>query len=147
MVLLARKRPAEYQPLAGDKICNPFRKLDDLVQEEHKNEEHGLYMTFYKEPQGYCKTALSDLQGSWQLLRNTVLEKHPFPDSDRLLFHIEEGMSWESVRNLNSMHNTLLLIRNIAINANAPEDVLEYIEMVSEDLDGVLAAISEGEKI
>ena len=104
-------------------------------------------MPFHEEPQGYYKTALSDLQGSWQLLRNTVLEKHPFPDSDRLLFHIEEGMSWESVRNLDSMHKTLLLIRNIAINAKAPEDVLEDIELVSEDLDEVLAAISEGEKI
>ena len=104
-------------------------------------------MPFHKEPQGYCKTALSDLQGAWQLLRNTVLEKHPFPDSDRLLFHIEEGMSWESVRNLNSMHNTLLLIRNIAINATAPDDVSEHIEMVIEDLDAVFAAIAEGEKI
>ena len=104
-------------------------------------------MSFYEEPQGYCKTALSDLQGSWQLLRNAVLDKHPFPDSDRLLFHIEEGMSWESVRNLKNMHNALLLIRNIATNAKAPEDVLEFIELVSKDLDEVFAAISKGEKI
>lgn len=56
-------------------------------------------------------------------------------------------MSWESVRNLDSMHNTLLLIRNIAANARAPEDVLENIELVSEDLDSILTAISEGKKL
>jgi hypothetical protein len=104
-------------------------------------------MTFFKEPSGYSKTALSDLQGAWQHLRNTVLEVHPFPESGRLLFHIDEGMSWENVRNLDNMRNILLLISNIAINAKAPDDVSQQIEMVIEDLDEVFAAIADGEKI
>jgi hypothetical protein len=52
-------------------------------------------MSFQEEPTGYDKTALSDLQGAWQNLRDTVVEKHPFPEWERLLFHIDEGMSWE----------------------------------------------------
>ena len=104
-------------------------------------------MPFYKEPTGYSKTALSDLQGAWQLLRTVVLKVHPFPESGRLLFHIDEGMSWENVRNLDNMHNTLLLMRNIAVNAKAPDDISQNIEMVIEDLDDVFAAFAEGEKI
>ncbi|MBW1717255.1 MAG: hypothetical protein JRJ77_15770 [Deltaproteobacteria bacterium] len=93
-------------------------------------------MPFYKEPEIYGKTALSDLQGAWQNLRNEVV---------RLLFHIDEAMSWESVRNLEHMRKTLLVIQNIAAQAKAPEDVIEWIEIVREDLDEVFAAIAEGE--
>jgi hypothetical protein len=71
-------------------------------------------MKFYEEPPLYQKTILSDLQGAWVNLRQTVVENHPFPGSDRLLFHIDEAMSWESVRNLSQMRNTLLLIQNLA---------------------------------
>jgi hypothetical protein len=31
-------------------------------------------MAFYREPDGYEKTLLSDLQGSWQSLREAVVE-------------------------------------------------------------------------
>ena len=55
---------------------------------------------FDTEATGYEKTAISDLQGSWGNLRDAVVEKFGFPDSERLLFHIDEAMSWESVRNL-----------------------------------------------
>ena len=57
-------------------------------------------MTFYEEPTHYEKTVISDLQGAWENLRQTVVEHHPFPESKRLLFHVNEGMSWESVRDL-----------------------------------------------
>jgi hypothetical protein len=48
----------------------------------------------------YVKTALSDLQGAWIILRDAVVDNFGFPDSDKLLFHIDEAMSWESVHNL-----------------------------------------------
>jgi len=102
-------------------------------------------MPFYKEPEIYGKTALSDLQGAWQNLRNEVVDAIPFPEWERLLFHIDEAMSWESVRNLEHMRKTLLVIQNIAAQAKAPEDVIEWIEIVREDLDEVIAAIAEGE--
>jgi len=53
-------------------------------------------MPFVTEPTGYEKTAISDLQGSWGNLRDAVVENFGFPDSDRLLFHINEAMSWEA---------------------------------------------------
>lgn len=71
-------------------------------------------MGFAKEPSGYNKTALSDLQGAWSNLRETVVDNFGFPNSDKLFFHIDEAMSWECVRNLKLMKETLLLAHNIA---------------------------------
>jgi hypothetical protein len=36
-------------------------------------------MAFDKEPSGYKKTVLSDLQGAWQNLRDTVVSMRDFP--------------------------------------------------------------------
>jgi hypothetical protein len=95
-------------------------------------------MKFYEEPPGYEKTILSDLQGGWGNLRQAVVESHPFPGSDKLLFHIDEAMSWESIRNLSQMRNALLLIQNIAQTNGAPDDVVEWIEDVVETLKELL---------
>jgi len=102
-------------------------------------------MAFITEPAGYEKTAISDLQGSWGNLRDAVVENFGFPDSDRLLFHVDEAMSWESVRNINIMSKTFLLVQNIAIQADAPEEVIEWIDDVRESIDAAVAAIAEGE--
>ena len=40
-------------------------------------------MAFDKEPVGYEKTVLSDLQGAWQNLRDTVVEHAGFTDRER----------------------------------------------------------------
>jgi len=50
-------------------------------------------MGFPTEPTSYEKTALSDLQGAWIGLRAAVVDNFGFPDSDKLLFHIDEAMS------------------------------------------------------
>ena len=102
-------------------------------------------MTFYTEPPHYRKTVLSDLQGAWGNLREAVVQTHPFPEFERLLFHIDEGMSWENVRNLDNMRKTLLLIRNIAVQSKVPDEVSEWIEDVEENLEEVFTAIAEGE--
>ncbi len=68
-------------------------------------------------------------------------ESHPFPGSDKLLFHIDEAMSWESVRNLSQMRNTLLLIQNLAQTNQAPDEVIEWIEDV---VDALKEALDEG---
>ena len=98
-----------------------------------------------EEPIHYEKTALSDLQGAWENLRDAVVEHHPFPEWQRLLFHIDEGMSWESVRQLDHMRETALLIRNIASQADVPEAVTFWIDTVWHNLEDVCAAIAEGE--
>ena len=100
-------------------------------------------MGFITEPTGYKKTVLSDLQGSWGNLRSAVVENFGFPDSDKLLFHIDEAMSWESVRNLNIMKKTFILVQNIAIQANAPDEVIEWVDDVRESIDAAVAAIAE----
>ena len=101
-------------------------------------------MSFYTEPTEYEKTAFSDLQGTWGNLRNEVVKNFGFPDSDKLLFHIDEAMSWESVRNLKRMESSLLLIRNITTQTESPEEVLELIDDVRESLEETFEAIAEG---
>lgn len=78
-------------------------------------------MVFITEPTGYEKTALSELQGSWGNLRNAVVDNFGFLGSDKLLFHIDEAMSWESVRNLKIMKSTFILVQNITMQSEAPE--------------------------
>ena len=60
-------------------------------------------MVFFTEPDHYVKTILSDLQGAWGCLRGEVVKHAGFPNWDRLLFHVDEAMSWETVRHLERM--------------------------------------------
>jgi hypothetical protein len=94
-------------------------------------------MPFIQVPTGYEKTILSDLQGAWSLLRDSVVDAAGFEGWDRALFDIDEAMSWESVRNLERMPPLLLLIRNICIQGKAPQEVLEHVR----DLDGILKRV------
>lgn len=87
-------------------------------------------MVFTRESSGYEKTILSDLQGAWLLLRESVVATDGFDGWDRVLFHIDEAMSWESVRNLGRMPPLLLIIRNLCVQGGAPEEVMENIEEV-----------------
>lgn len=50
-------------------------------------------MSFDTEPTGYEKTAISDLQGAWINLRQTIVDDFGFPNTDKLLFHIDEVMN------------------------------------------------------
>lgn len=102
-------------------------------------------MVFITEPSGYEKTAISDLQGSWGNLRDAVVKNFGFPGSDKLLFHIDEAMSWESVRNLKLMKSTFILVQNIAMQTEAPEEVLEWIDDVRESISEAFKAIAEGD--
>ena len=102
-------------------------------------------MSFYKEPSHYEKTALSDLQGAWTILRDTVVENFGFPGSDKIIFHIDEAMSWECVRDLNRMYPLINLIHNLANQNEAPESVLEAIIEVRNDFEEVRTALNKGE--
>ena len=95
-------------------------------------------MPFTQDPTGYEKTILSDLQGTWDLLRDSIVEAAGFEGWERALFHIDEAMSWESVRNLKRMPPLVLIIRNICMQGNAPEEVLENIRELDETLKEVL---------
>ena len=101
-------------------------------------------MAFMQEHTSLYKTAFSDLQGAWQNLRNEVVAHHPFHDSARLLFQIDEGMSWEAVRDLDYMKKILLVVRNIAMQAKVPTEVDECITSVASNLEDVFEAMAEG---
>jgi hypothetical protein len=49
---------------------------------------------------------------------------------ERLSFHIDEGMSWESVWTLDNMRETLHLIRNSATQTDVPPEVAAWIDTV-----------------
>jgi hypothetical protein len=106
----------------------------------------GRILGFDTEPSGYEKTILSDLQGAWQCLRQEVADNPGFHGWDRALFHIDEAMSWESVRNLRAMQRSLLLVRNILQQADdLPEGAAECLQAVSELMDETLEALASGE--
>ena len=98
-------------------------------------------MPFKEESTGYKKTILSDLQGAWSLLRDSVVDTVGFEGWDRAIFHIDEAMSWETVRNLKRMLPLLLVIRNICTQGKAPQEVLENIQELDEILKEVLSEI------
>ena len=91
-------------------------------------------MAFKTEPTGYEKTILSDLQGAWGVLRESIVNSAGFEGWDRALFHIDEAMSWETVRNLRLMPPLLLVIRNLCLQGKAPDEVIQNIEDVTEVL-------------
>jgi hypothetical protein len=95
-------------------------------------------MSFVEEPKGYEKTILSDLQGAWGVLRQSVIDSGGFEGWDRAVFHIDEAMSWETVRNLKRMPPLLLIIRNICIQGKAPQEVIENIQDIDEIVEEVL---------
>jgi hypothetical protein len=98
-------------------------------------------MSFPTEPIGYEKTVLSDLQGAWGVLRCAGFEGW-----DRAIFHLDEAMSWETVRNLDRMPKLLLIIRNLCLSGGAPEAVIENIKDVEDILTDVQEAVRQGEK-
>lgn len=95
-------------------------------------------MGFTTEATGYEKTILSDLQGAWSLLRQLVVDDAGFEGWDRVIFHIDEAMSWEVVRNLKQMSPLLLIIHNLCTQGKVSNEIIESIEAIKEILDEVL---------
>lgn len=89
-------------------------------------------MSFFAEPVAYEKTLLSDLQGAWQCLRTTLVAQAGFDGWEKLLFHTDEAMSWETVRDLERMAPLVLLIRNLALQSHAPAPIIEEIDEIAD---------------
>ena len=96
-------------------------------------------MTFFTAPTAYEKSILSNLQGAWECLRTTLTEQAEFDGWDKLLFHTDEAMSWETVRHLERMMPLVVLIRNIAIQGHAPAQVIDEIDEIADILAEVLS--------
>ncbi len=99
----------------------------------------GRKMGFTTEPSGYQKTILSDLQGAWEVFRQSVVDSGGLENGDRVLFHTDEAMSWETVRNLNRMPPLVLIIRNLCLQGAASDEVMGNLEEVSNILSETLA--------
>jgi len=102
-------------------------------------------MRFETESTSYEKTVLSELQGAWQVLRDEVAEKAGFPGWERALFHIDEAMGWESVRDLKTMSKRLVLVRNLLGQEGVPGIVTEHLEVVNDLMAETLQALKEGD--
>ena len=101
-------------------------------------------MSFYQEPTHYEKTILPDLQGAWEVLREAVIKEQASKDCSQLLFHIQEAMSWESMRNLKHMKNTFVLVQSVAQQINVSDEIIELMEDVRDVLYEVLNEIQHG---
>jgi len=101
-------------------------------------------MAFFTEPDHYQKTILSDLQGAWECLREDVAAHASFAGWDRMLFHIGEAMSWETVRHLERMEPLLVLIRNLAVQGEAPTEILKSLEDIAEIFQEVRQDLKQG---
>lgn len=73
------------------------------------------------------------------------MENAGFDGWQRVLFHIDEAMSWESVRNLQRMRSGLILVRNLLQQANVPDSLDETLAEVSELMEETLQALARGE--
>jgi len=116
----------------------PFTVYGDLGNRFQRPGLKDQEMVFPTESSGYEKTILSDLQGAWVLLRESVVDTGGFAKWDRVLFHIDEAMSWETVRNLRRMPSLILIIRNLCSQGGAPQEVMDNIEEVNNILQEVL---------
>jgi hypothetical protein len=96
-------------------------------------------MGFTIEQTGYQRTILSDLQGAWEVFRQSVVDSGGFKIADRVLFHTDEAMSWETVRNLNRMPPLLLIIRNLCTQGGASSEVMSNLEEITSILQETLA--------
>lgn len=102
-------------------------------------------MPFQSEPTYYLKDILSSLQGAWQRLRNAAVDLPSSEVRDRLLFHIDEAMSWECVRNLDCMRHAFLVVANIVQREVPSDDVAAWTEGVRDILNEVLQCFHRGE--
>jgi hypothetical protein len=95
-------------------------------------------MRFPTESSGYKKTILSDLQGAWSNFRQSVVDTGGFENWDRVLFHTDEAMSWETVRNLDRMLPLVLIIRNLCTQGGVSGEVMQNLEDITAILEETL---------
>ncbi len=96
-------------------------------------------MSFTAEQTGYQKTILSDLQGAWKVFRQSIVDSGGFQNANRVLFHADEAMSWETVRNLNRMSPLILIIRNLCMQSAVSGEIMRNLEEITNILGETLA--------
>ena len=100
-------------------------------------------MSFQTESTMYEKIILSDIQGAWGVFRQEVVDNAGFDNWDRVLFHTDEAMGWEVVRDLKLMPPLVLIIRNLCSQAEAPEHVMVALMEIEDLLEETLEEYSK----
>ena len=80
------------------------------------------------EPNQCMYGIFSALETAWSRLRDAVLSLPQDELQCRLLFHMDEAMSWESVRDLSRMKKAFLLIKHHLQQARVLGDWIELME-------------------
>ncbi len=100
-------------------------------------------MAISKESTGFEKTIFSDLQETWEKLRDSVFRYSNFDGCNLAVLRINEAMSWEVVRDMERMGPLLADIGDVCVRGNADDDILDNIGKVDAALRKVLPEIPE----
>jgi hypothetical protein len=90
---------------------------------------------------------LSDLQETWESLREMVEDARTFQGRDQLLALIDEATCWESVRDLARMRTAFLLVQGHVAKDKVPKAVKDWLQDVVQAFKDLDAAIAAGQKI
>jgi hypothetical protein len=61
--------------------------------------------------------------GREEVFRQSVVDSGGFNNKDRVPFHMDEAMSWETAHNPDRMPGLVLIIRNPCLQGREPEEV------------------------
>ena len=95
----------------------------------------------------YLESILSDLKITLSCLRDTIFKLPVSNIRDRLLFHINEAMNLDSVRDLPRIQYAFLSIKNIVQQENMTGELLDFIDDIYVLLDEVFEAVHAGKKL
>jgi hypothetical protein len=68
-----------------------------------------------------------------------VADSGGFENRERVLFHTDGAMSWETVRNLRRMAPLVLIIRNLCMQSGVTGEIMFNLEEISNILEETLA--------
>jgi len=96
----------------------------------------------------YSQGAFTHLQDTWRFLKKSVIDLPISEIRNPLLAYVEEGMSWECVRNLETMQHVILRIVNtIRLQKMSDAALLEAIDDSQDTFGAIKSHISEAERV
>jgi hypothetical protein len=102
----------------------------------------------------YYKSFLNDLQRTWLAFRQAVIKLPASDFKTCLLFHVDEGMRWEHVQDLDAMGHNIVLLENLVrrdvaadtVMDNALDEAMEwlsYVRLLFDEVVRCLAAMKD----
>jgi hypothetical protein len=103
------------------------------------NKSRGTNNELYNRTNRISKDRTVGSSGSLAGICESVVDSGGFENWDRVLFHTDEAMSWETVRNLNRMPPLVLIIRNLCIQGGASSEIMLNLEEITNILEETLS--------